>query len=158
MRSLVALTTLFMLVTLCGCGASLPTEDIAKKALQDELAKLNDNRLQLVSFHKTNGQSSSVNGVQHYEMKWEGEVEVTEDCLCDPGMGHSVLHVYVLKDNVMDMGAFGGGKKVVIPHDPHDILKKGMRRKITGQCSFVMTEKGWEGSGMLSSAQMEQPW
>jgi hypothetical protein len=154
-RSLVALTTLFLLVTLCGCGASLPTEDIAKKAFQDELARPNDNRVQLVSFHKTNGQSSVVNGVKHYTMEWEGEVEVTEDGICDPG-NHSSPVVRVLKDTVMDMTAWGG-KKAVIPHDPHDIVKKGERRKVSGQFLFIMTEKGWIVSG-TSSVQMEKPW
>ena len=102
MKSLVALTTLFLLVTFCGCGASLPSEDAAKKALDNEIVKDNQTRLKLVSFHKTNGQSSVVDAVQHYKMEWEGEVEVTEDCLCNPG--HMALQVFVLKDNVMDMG------------------------------------------------------
>lgn len=157
MKSLVALTTLFSLVVLCGCGASpsLPTEDAAKKALQDELARPNDNRVQLVSFHKTNGQSSVVDGVPHYRMEWEGEVEVTEDGICDPGL-HSEPIVRVLKDNVMDTTAFGG-KKIVIPHDPRDIVKKGTRRKISGQFLFITTEKGWIVSG-TSSAHMEKPW
>jgi len=143
-KSLVALTTLFLLAMLCGCGVSLPTEDTAKKALQDELTRQADNRLQLLSFHKTNGQSSVVNGVQHYGMEWEGEVEVMEDGICDNG--HMALITHVIPNDVTLRRMYA-----------NDIVKKGTRRKVSGQFLFIMTEKGWIVSG-TSSAQMDKPW
>ena len=87
----------------------MPSEDAAKKALDDEIVKGNQTRLKLVSF-KTNGQSSVVDVGEHYKMEWEGEVEVMEDCLCNPG--HMALQVFVLKDNVMDMAILAAARRL----------------------------------------------
>ena len=39
MKSLVALMTLFLLVVLCGCGASLPSEHDAEQFLRKDVTK-----------------------------------------------------------------------------------------------------------------------
>ena len=152
MRSLVALTTLFTLAILCGCGASVPTEDAAKQAVREWITKFDQNRLKLLSFHKTNGQAREENGVKFYNLEYEGEVEVTEDCL---RLNFESPIVGELKDIVMEANAFGG-KRTVIPHDPQAVLKKGLRRKILGDVSFKKTEKGWISGA--SEPRMDKPW
>ena len=133
MRSLVALTTLFLLAILCGCGASLPTEDAAKQALQEHISKSSSNRLQLVAFHKTNGESDDKMG--YYGMDFEGEIEVAEDCVWyrkgpfEPKEFHT------------DPLAVANGNAML---GPKDIAKKGLRRKISGSMSFGKKEKGWQ--------------
>ena len=143
MKTLVALATLFPLVVLCGCGASssLPTEDAAKKAVQEQIFDKNQNRLKLVSFQKTDGQSRAVNGVQAYQLKFEGEVEVTEDCIWE-AIGRTNPQTGVLEDLVMQSGG-SDRKHGVIPRDPKDIAKKGLKRKISGIVNYTKSEKGW---------------
>ena len=79
MKSHCVLTALFFLVMLCGCGASVPSEGDAKKAVQEYIVKSYENGLTLVSFHKTNGQLEEMGGVKHYSMNCEGEVEGTKN-------------------------------------------------------------------------------
>jgi hypothetical protein len=144
-RSLVALTTLFPLVTFCGCGASLPTEDDAKQGIQEQITKQNQNRLKLVSFHKTNGQASEENGVPHYKMEFEGEVEVTEDC----AGSLSSLTTYVPQDLVVDVPSYATGgapKKIVAQKAAPKDVKKGVRQKISGEIGFEKTENGWRAT------------
>ena len=138
---------LFLLPMLVGCSASSPTEDAAKKVVQEDISKENQERLIIVSFHKTDGQSSVVNGVPIYKMKFEGEVEVTVDC---------VGTLQSLRTTAEPMDTFittPEGKKVIVQRDTRDRLKKGARQKFSGEIWFEKTENGWKttyfGKGWL---------
>lgn len=135
MRGLVALSMLFVLHVLVGCGASLPSEDAAKQALENHITKENANRLNLVSFHKTNGVQSEAGGVPHYTIEFEGELEVMEDCF------------WVGPESWAVTG--GAGEYVATCPTERAFgvcvlrVKKGLRRKILGNVKFEKAENGW---------------
>ena len=119
-------------VVLCSCGKmgdSMPSEQVGKQALQQILTRSHQNRVELLVFRKTNGQPSVENGVPHYEMEYQGEVEVTEDCylqVCDARIPNSwpITH---------PADAWLRSFKV----------NKGLRVKISGEIKFEKTENGW---------------
>ena len=82
MKSLVALTTMFLLVTLCGCGTSSSIEDDAEQFVRQKLTE-RKSPIKLVSFHKTHGYDMNCDGVDFYLLYFQGEIEFTEDCLWD---------------------------------------------------------------------------
>jgi hypothetical protein len=118
-RIIIALATSFLLSTLCGCGASLPTEEAVKEAIQR-----NSGPIKVVSFHKTNGQRSVINGVEKYTMECNVEVEFTEDCFYG--------------------GLTGAMRADRIRLEPGwDRKKKGERAVESRVLTFEMTENGW---------------
>jgi hypothetical protein len=146
-KSLEALTTLFLLVTLCGCGGA-PTEDAAKQyaqqnikgeaVFQNEVAE-DKNLITLVNLHKTNAETGhNQSGVENYIMKFEGEIEFTEDCFSYGGLLVSRRDAGKINSNG---GPVNGGP-----------VKKGQRAKILGSVEFKKTEKGWQPSGLHAGA------
>ena len=125
MKNLVALATLFLLV-MCGCGASLPTEDAAKEYVQQQKLRGNSVPVILVNFHRTNGEMGRNRyGVEKYVISYETEIEFTEDCF------------------------WAGGPCASSTNDTfwsYRAVKKGQREKISGKVYFDKTEKGWQPS------------
>jgi hypothetical protein len=78
----------------------------------------------VISFHKTNGQSTNSMGVPLYEMWFDAELEFTQDCEFDPKQ----IWSWEWSNNVHP--------------DPNDV-KKGEHRKVSGSVSLNKTENGW---------------
>lgn len=85
---LVVASVLLALVVGCGksggsastSGGSVPKEAEGRAAVEKQMLENNKDRLKLLSFQKTNGQSSTEDGVAHYKLEFQCEVEVTKDC------------------------------------------------------------------------------
>jgi len=138
-------TLAFLLVLLCGCGAPLPTEYGAKQALlQDNLIDVSNEQkinfgecFTLLSFHKTGGQFSVVNGVKFYKLKFECEAEFRKDCIWkkaffQPAVVSSILSQKFIEDCKRE-GSF---------------VKTGVRQKMTGDVAYEKLETGWEQTGL----------
>ena len=163
MKSLVALTTLCLLVVLCGCGASsslptaqdgkqtveggasLPTEHDAEQFIRQDITK-NNRPLKLVSFHKTDGQKSVVNGVEHYRLEYRAEIEFTEDC-CWRGKGQGQEVNEEGKKVLLGKGFATLFAPFAAEKDYN--VKKGQRWKTTDEVEFEKTENGWRPSTYL---------
>ena len=135
---LFSLTTLFLLLMLCGCGASMPSEQAAEQLLRQTCEKgekfynidkgmENMNLISLVNFHKTNGKiGRNQGGVEIYTMEYEGEIEFVEDCFWDGS----------LRADRRDLRSHPMGSHF-------RPVKKGQRGKISGSVYFEKTENGW---------------
>ena len=145
MKNFSALTLPFLLVLLCGCGASLPTETGAKQALlQDNLIDVSNEQkinfgecCKLLSFHKTHGQFGVINGVKSYKLEFECEVEFMKDCIWkkaffQPAVVSSILSQKFIEDCKRE-GSF---------------VKTGVRQKMTGDVAYEKLETGWEQTGL----------
>ena len=126
MKSLVALPILLLLLLLLpmlvGCGASRPTVNDATQAIQKRLAEW-DHGFKLVSFRKTNGIASVENGVSHYKLEGECDVEFTKNGRWD--------------------GRFVN--EVTTSGPP---VNAGQRGKIPYEITFEKTENGWRSTGI----------
>ena len=129
MRTFIALTMVPLLPMLCGCGASLPTEDAAKDAIQQDITRRNSIDpnsvpIKVVSVHKTNGQRAVENEVERYKMEYNVEIQFTEDCF------------------------YGGSMRAnPNPVDPSwQRKKKGERAVESSYQMFEKTENGWRAT------------
>ena len=121
MKRLVALTTLFPLMMLCGCGASLPTGYDAQQYIQQQFTKRGD-PITVVTIRKTNGQHSVYGGIENYKVEYEAEIEFTEDC-------------FFYRDAISTSRRKLGGQ--------FRPAKKGDRTVVSGSVRFEKSEKGW---------------
>lgn len=137
MRSIAALSMLFVLPMFVGCGANssvpgaataVPSEDAAKQALQDKLSQLG--KMKLVAFQKTNGQGVPLD----YIVAFGAEVEFTADSCWDGGMYGD--------------GRMGGPLLAEGEPDPPPTVKAGQRVEVEGTVRFGKTEKGWMSRGV----------
>ena len=126
MRSLATLTTMIVLVILCGCGASVPTEHDGRQSISEQLSSESSSKVKLFSFQKTNGKGND----QNYTIEFEAVVEITEDGWWD---GHTF---YKSKRD------FPAGFNYGLPTP----VKAGEQRKIKGEACFEKTEKGWKST------------
>ena len=123
MKCLVAASMLLLLPMLVGCEASPPTESDGRQAMEKRILKESENRLKLLSFHKTNSQAAEPrHGVRRYKIWYECEVEVAED--------------FYWEENSFIRESFSTSE-----HNPN--VKKGQRLKISGFMWFEMTDNGW---------------
>jgi hypothetical protein len=123
-KSLVALTSPLLLVVLCGCGASWPTERDVDTYIRQEIEK-DHKPVNLVSLHKTNGQKSVDRGVRNYKLEFEGEIVFTEDCYWAFGLSFEKSFVH-------------HGDLVSTEQ-----TKKGDRARIQGTVKYEETDNGW---------------
>jgi hypothetical protein len=67
--------------TWVGCGAanSVPTESEGKKVFERHFYEVNPTNWKLLSFRKTNGVASVKDGVKHYLMDFEIDIERQDD-------------------------------------------------------------------------------
>src|SRR5262245_46129285 len=73
---------LFGILVCLGCSSSVPsTKEVTKNLAQlaDEYSDVN--RVKIRNFKKTDGLASVVNGVAHYDIEYECEIEFTADCV-----------------------------------------------------------------------------
>ena len=77
---LMIVTITFMCVAgLAGCGQSKPSASDGEKFIKDKITLISQGQIQLVSFEKTDGQSSEVMGVPLYRLEFTGEIEFLSD-------------------------------------------------------------------------------
>ena len=139
-------------------GSGLPTESDGKRAFQELLLKSAQNRLKLLNFHKTNGQTSDYNGIPLYKMEYECEVEVTEDCYWGNYTNTSAdspdlkYFLAVQKERgLRDM------ESSYLKSLQKGVVKKGLRRKLSGEVNFEKAENGWRLQGEASVKSWQEP-
>lgn len=111
---------------------SLPDEVDGRQAAQASIAEKHQDRLNLLSFRKTNGQPFVINGVRNYKMEYEGEVAVTEDCYLLPSIAWTRSYPITAAPHAVPSGL--------------ERVKKGLRWKVSGWIKFAMTEGDWRAS------------
>jgi hypothetical protein len=143
-KSLVAVTTLFLLMVLCGCGTSLPTEHDARQALQDNLPESGE--MKLAALHKTNGKG----GEQSYTVEFDAEVEFTADSWWN---GRYLKNTPSSTRSVKEPGptvefhvSLDHGKPAPAPPPPAPTVKAGQRVEVEGEMDLEKTEKGWRAT------------
>jgi hypothetical protein len=137
-KILVALTALFLLVAFCGCGSSAPSEKDLETAINTKVMA-GKHYAKLVSFHKTNGVAQP----PFYQVEYEGEIELTEDCYYGNGKNGGFIETVqsinsLPKDDplrVVEENFMRDGFRIV--------RKKGERERIAGNFVCEKTEKGW---------------
>jgi hypothetical protein len=121
----VAIFTLLFLLFSCSTN---PSGADGTKALESRYKNL----VKVVSFKETNAQEGELLGVKIYSMKYEAEIEFTDDVLVKNMMGE--ISISKGKPGDGSFVAFMGGKP----------FKKGTKTKITGELTFSKTKNGWQ--------------
>jgi hypothetical protein len=140
--SSIAFMTL-MAIVLAGCKDSQPSANDkdsqpsandGEKIVRDKVEANSNGIIKLASFHKTNGQSSNVNGISTYNMEYEAEIVSTADCKWWVGEDYFYFGKHLEFKTESGTGM-----------DQSRPMKKGQYAKIVGAIHFEKTENGWRG-------------
>lgn len=139
-------------------AADPPTENQGANALAATIRGQSNGLLRLVTFTKTNGQKSLVNGIELYTMETAVEVEANQDCaltgfMVGGGWDGSFGALKAKKpgnpiDAFNPSGASYGSNKQVA---------RGTRLKFNVDLRFDLTERGWRTGGTLPADVPFQP-
>lgn len=116
-----------------------PTESDVKELLALRIEKESEGRISLVSFHKSNGQDTTVNGVRNYAFEYEAEIQFREarrwQSFDFGGAWNGTFHtIGEPKDTLQGtLSEFATNPK----------MAKGQRKIIGYRLPFDLTEKGW---------------
>jgi hypothetical protein len=144
-------SVLFLLVSFAflfaGCSSKPSTGD-GKQAIQSQIEKDAQGRINLLEFHKTNGQLVEINAVKIYSMEFEAEIEFTEDCkwVTDIMTRHFSFRTSKLVGQ--SNSGFNMGKFIDDADNPGSPVQKGQKVKIAGVIRFEKKENGWSVDGI----------
>jgi len=127
-------------VAVVGCGMIPPSESEARQVLQDDLGE----KIVVLEFEKTDGQSIEVFGVKGYNFKFEGKVRVDSTYM-------DALKPYLSNDDPQKgVQADKYFSQISMVYDQisgrHWISDKaGTITPVNGTISFSRSENGWTG-------------
>lgn len=128
------------LTLLAGCfGGPLSAGD-AEAALRELIQGRSEGRIVLAELRKTDGQAREWSGVQYYELDFEGEIKIVEDC-------YATLGLKLGSPEKMFTTTAGRPKRALDEFSREYIgrtsVSKGQRLSISGSLLFEEKESGW---------------
>lgn len=131
-----------------GCGAGVPSQDLARAAIKKAVDEGRENRLQLLSFKKTDGRAVEMMGLKSYEVFFEADLEFASKALFSVGSplmstGSEITTAefreasrgFSWNDFISDANGFRRGMK-------------GDQLHLKGSVLFEQRESGWVSSGI----------
>jgi hypothetical protein len=137
-HSVIVCATLFIFSAAC---SAQPAESDGRKAVQRKIDQESQQRIELVSFTKTNGQKAKFMGVDIYIMSISVEIAFTERC---KWFHHPMYPMSMRTEPVKNLQGWAKFNEDIQPDRAGEIVRKGDRRKVTGTILFEKTENGWE--------------
>ena len=122
-----------------GACSSAPSQSAAEEFIRNRIKKESGDKIRLISFQKTNGQETALNGVSSYTFEYEAEIEFLERCRWGTkndfnGQWRGDFVVFPPRD---EPGFFGG------LFQPFADAEKDSQTKVRAFVVFQKTEQGW---------------
>jgi hypothetical protein len=128
-----------MLSAVFGCSPSSPPSPAdALNLLEKQIQSQSGGIIKLVSFSKTDGIAKEIDGTKCYEMKYNAEIEFTQDCYWGP-MNYTGTWTgdFFASDIASLPKKYEGHAKNM------ERVTKGKKIKLASSLDFQKTEKGW---------------
>lgn len=139
MRKVVLLLGIGLGLLSCSEKENLPTEALAKQNVAEVVMRESKDKVELLEFSKTNALKEKMFDAEYYTVEFDGKVAYKQD-------GYSLANEHykrkkgflLVEDEKPILSAYseyrGRFKEV----------KKGQKRNIKGEISFIKKEDGWE--------------
>ena len=134
------------LLFLFGCASGTPSSSDAEKIIHQYVFEASDERVKVVGFKKTDGQKMEFQGRSVYNLEFQAEAQVTEDCWS--------YNKFSVHDRFFGRVRFKTEKTQPEERSPMQILMsgetgtmvsrlKGEKTPIYGVVTFEKKESGW---------------